>query len=50
MTLAAKAYISAVVALGIAAGVRCGFFLWNPDHLIRFFLYLVLAVPPRALK
>ncbi len=49
MTLAARAYIGVVVALGIAAGVR-GFFLWNPDDLIRFFLYLALAVPASGLK
>jgi signal transduction histidine kinase len=49
MTLTAKAYISLIVALGVAAGVR-GYFLWNLDDPLRFACYLVLAVPASGLK
>ena len=49
MTLAAKAYITFIVALGAAAGVR-GYLLWNPQDLVRFYCYLALAVPASCLK
>jgi hypothetical protein len=49
MTVAAKVYISFIIALGVAAGVR-GYLLWNPHDLLRFYCYLILAVPASGLK
>jgi signal transduction histidine kinase len=49
MTIAARAYIFLVIALGAAAGIR-GFYLWNPHDLLRFYCYLLLAIPASGLK
>src|SRR5688500_18964917 len=49
MTVAAKAYITFIIALGAAAAVR-GYLLWNPHDLVRFCWYLALAVPASCLK
>jgi signal transduction histidine kinase len=49
MTFTAKVYIFLVIAVGLAAAVR-GYFLWNPQDLLRFYCYLMLAVPASGLK
>src|SRR5690349_20341337 len=49
MSLAAKAYISLIITLGVLAGVR-GYLLWNPHDVLRFLIYLALAIPASGLK
>ena len=49
MTVAAKAYIGLIIALGAAAGVH-GWLVWNPHDLLRFYCYLALALVAAGLK
>jgi len=49
MSLTARLYIGVVLALGAAALVY-GLYLWVSHDLLRFFCYLVLAIPASCLK
>lgn len=49
MAFKAKAYIAVMIAVGGAALLH-GVFAWNPGDLLRFFCYLILAVPASGLK
>jgi signal transduction histidine kinase len=49
MPLTARLYIGVVLALG-AAALAHGLHLWVPHDLLRFFCYLVLAIPASCLK
>ncbi len=49
MTLAARAYIALVIAVG-ALALGHGFLLWNPQDLPRFLCYLALAALASGLK
>jgi len=49
VTLAARAYIALVIAVG-AAALGHGFLLWNPQDLPRFLCYLALAALASGLK
>jgi signal transduction histidine kinase len=49
MSLAAKAYVGLILALGSAAMAR-GYVLWNPHDFLRFSVYLLLAAVASGLK
>ena len=49
MSLTARIYIAAVVALG-AMALANGFSGWVPHHLVGFAFYFALAVPASCLK
>ena len=49
MSREAKIYIACVIAIG-ATALGNGLFHWQPHNLVRFFCYLLLAVPASCLK